>query len=136
MKVIENNNMVCFDCDDTLVMWYDAIPDEELANVLIFRRPDNGLKEALLPHKVHIAMLKLFKSRGYHVTVWSAGGYEWAAEVVKVLELEQYVDTVMTKPKWVVDDLPSAEWLKRIYRKVDDDMDMAEYLKDGEVTCG
>ena len=111
MQVVENENMVCFDVDDTLVMW--NIPPGREGECTLFN--NFGFAEWLLPHKPHIELLKSFKVRGQFVVVWSQGGYQWAREVVKHLGLEEYVDLVMSKPKWIVDDLPPSAWTKRSY---------------------
>ena len=111
MKVYESENIVCFDVDDTLVIW--NVPPGEEGNTRVF---DNfGFKEKLLPHRAHIKLLKQFKARGQFVIVWSQGGHQWASEVVKYLELTEYVDLIMAKPKWIVDDLPASAWTKRTY---------------------
>lgn len=111
MKVIESNNMVCFDVDDTLVMW--DIPESHDHEAFMF--DSFGYPTRLLPHLKHVELLKQFKVRGHLVVVWSQGGHEWAAAVVKKLGIEEYVDMVMTKPKWIVDDLPPSAWTSRTY---------------------
>jgi hypothetical protein len=111
MQVIENENMVCIDVDDTLVIW--NIPAGYEGKSILFN--NFGYAEWLLPHEHHIKLLKQFKARGQFVVVWSQGGYQWAREVVKALKLEDYVDLVMSKPKWIIDDLPAGAWTKRTY---------------------
>lgn len=111
MNVIENENIVCIDVDDTLVIW--NIPAGREAEAVLFN--NFGFAEWLLPHHAHIKLLKQFKARGQMVIVWSQGGHQWAREVVKCLGLEKYVDIVMAKPKWIIDDLPAAAWTKRTY---------------------
>ena len=115
MIVTRNDNVVCFDVDDTLVMWsWESRFNEQS---IVF---DNfGYETRLLPHQKHIDLMKQFKARGHYVIVWSQGGYEWAASVVKTLQLESYVDEVKTKPKWVIDDLPPGAWLTRSYMDLD-----------------
>jgi FMN phosphatase YigB (HAD superfamily) len=111
MEIDDNENVVCFDVDDTLVMW--DVPSGRERECILF---DNfGFAEWLLPHYAHIKLLKQFKVRGQRVIVWSQGGPKWAAEVVKRLGLENWVDRVMSKPKWIVDDLPASAWTKRGY---------------------
>lgn len=48
--------------------------------------------------------LKLCKARGHVVVVWSQGGSRWAGKVINKLGLDSYVDIVMAKPSWYVDD--------------------------------
>lgn len=105
--------IVFCDVDDTLVSWkcYPKISKNSIA----FNDPSgtvylNAINE-------HIEALKLHKLRGHTVIVWSAGGADWAEEVVKKLGLEPYVDAVMSKPDWFYDDLPAAEFMPEINRK-------------------
>lgn len=69
-------------------------------------------------HQAHVDMLKAFKLKGHNIIVWSQGGAEWAGEVVEALGLAPYVDAVMPKPDWYVDDLDINKWVnpgQRIY---------------------
>ena len=115
MKLIEGENLVCCDVDDTLVMWTDK-----------FRQPHEGAKKFhdpyddsanyLTPHRKHIELLKKYKGRGVTVVVWSAAGCKWAESVVKTLGLVEFVDLIMTKPNKIIDDLPvEAIFSTRIY---------------------
>jgi FMN phosphatase YigB (HAD superfamily) len=107
VKVIENDNCVFFDCDDTLVMWDNKYKTEE--NQMAF-----SCYEAihmLVPHWKHINHLIDLKEQGKTIVVWSAGGWEWAQEVVTTLRIEDYVDAVMAKPTAYVDDLHCSEWM-------------------------
>lgn len=101
----DKEQVVCFDVDDTLVMW-GFTPSESSVTFNNYGFPQN-----LEPHKVHIEALKAHKAKGDFVIVWSAGGYAWAQEVVDTLQLNDYVDLVIAKPRWYYDDLPSSEWL-------------------------
>lgn len=113
MKVIENENVVCFDCDDTLVLWFSGCDPKDKVNILC---PYSKTIDSLKPHKRHIDLLKKYKGRGMTVIVWSAAGYQWAEAVVKALELEDYVDFVQTKPSKYVDDMTAEHVLgSRIY---------------------
>lgn len=114
MKVLKNEKHACFDVDDTLVMWGDKdyTPDP---TKIAFKCPHTESTYYLKPNKSHINFLKVQKSRGFDITVWSQGGWEWAETVIKTLELENYVDTVQTKPLKYVDDLPASEWMDRVY---------------------
>jgi hypothetical protein len=115
MLVIPGENHAAFDCDDTLVMWFSSCNPEEKVKIVC---PYGGSETWLKPHKGHIELLKKFKVRGHTIIVWSSGGVLWAEAVVKALGLEAYVDTVMTKPSKLVDDLKVTEIFPvRIYLK-------------------
>lgn len=93
-QFIENENIVCFDVDDTLVLW---------------NRPDSDLIIEDSPykiHKKHIISMKRFHSRGQFVIVWSKGGAQWAKKAVQLLGIEKYVNLVCAKPSWCFDDQP------------------------------
>lgn len=107
MHVIKNELTVAFDCDDTLVLWNK----ENHPKAITFLCPYTKEHIRLVPHTEHIKLLKDYKGRGYNITVWSAGGWEWAETVVKTLELENYVDIVQNKMIKYVDDLPGNEIL-------------------------
>jgi hypothetical protein len=111
MVVTKNDNVVCFDVDDTLIMW--SWPAEFNDDVITF---DNwGHNVQLVPHKKHIELMKQFKARGHYVVVWSQGGFAWAKAVCETLGITHLVDEVKTKPKWCIDDLAPAVWLTRSY---------------------
>lgn len=105
MKILPTDHVVPFDVDNTLVMWEVGLlgPDIEI----------NGAK--LRTNRRNVERIKEMHVKGQYVIVWSAAGYDWAAKVVNALELTQYVDMVMTKPRWYYDDLDSSEWMKRLY---------------------
>jgi phosphoserine phosphatase len=112
MQVIRNESVVCFDVDDTLVMWNHV----GTALKIPVECPYDGSSFDLTPHESHIKLLKNHKARGHIVVVWSQSGYAWAESVIKTLGLSEYVDFIMTKPRTYVDDLPVQEWLQdRVY---------------------
>lgn len=115
MKVIENELIVMFDCDDTLCLWSskNKIPHE---GAIRFVDPNDGAVHYLTPHDIHIDLLKKYKGRGYFIVVWSASGYAWAKTVVETLKIQDYVDLVMSKSIKYVDDLHADEILgTRVY---------------------
>lgn len=105
VKSGDKNQVVCFDVDDTLVMWGLPISDKHI------QFSNDGYSQMLLPHQKHIDQLKKHKLQGHFVIVWSAGGATWAQQVVNTLILNQYIDLVISKPNFYYDDLPSTEWL-------------------------
>lgn len=97
MQVINNDKVLFVDVDDTLVIWEGV-----------------GYR----PHKRHIEYLYRFYERNQPIIVWSAGGYEWAARIVKELGIEDIVSLVMSKPAWYMDDKKVEEFMpeaNRIY---------------------
>jgi hypothetical protein len=112
------------DCDDTLIFWSPNDKEKLEKEGIAITCPtsleldEDGIlvqkgnwTQTVLPHKKHIEQLKTFKSRGHIVVVWSAGGADWASAAVKALKLEQYVDLCISKPTWVMDDLPVTEFM-------------------------
>ena len=115
MQVFNTDQMVPFDCDDTLVMWY---LEDKSKNIPIEDPYIKGMINYVTPHQKHIELIKKYKARGFTVVVWSAGGVEWAHAVVKALQLEEFVDAVFTKPSRYVDDLKCELWMgNRVYIK-------------------
>lgn len=114
MLIIDKEMPVMIDVDETLIM--DFHDEKETKGIFI---PDvDGSMALRVPHKKHIKLLKDFKRRGYTIVIWSGNGWEWAASVVKALDLEKHVDLVMSKPVKYVDDLQAVEILgPRIYLK-------------------
>lgn len=115
MKIIESDNIIYFDCDDTLVMW-DA-PQEARNNSIKFN--NYGWTENLVPNFRMIDVLKRNFEQGAFIIVWSQNGYKWASEVVKKLGLTKFVHQVQTKPKLIFDDIAPEEFIKRAYVKPD-----------------
>ena len=116
MLKLESDRTVFFDVDDTLVMWgHENHPD-----AVTFKDefdPNPRSVYSLVPHTRHIEVLKRDHNDGYKVIVWSQAGWQWASTVVEKLELEQYVDIVMTKPDVYYDDIPAGEFMQRRYFK-------------------
>lgn len=111
MNVIHNEQVYCFDVDDTLVLWDDKFHAPEEGRIRI-TDPYDGAVVYLKPHVRHIKLLKQMHGRKRFVVVWSQGGVKWAESVVEALELKPFVHLVMTKPFGYVDDIPVSSWLK------------------------
>jgi len=115
MKIIKSESPFPVDVDDTLIL-YEPIAGQEEDYILVKDPYEEDTNIRVWPHKAHIKLLKDKKSRRSKIIVWSQSGFEWAAAVVKALELEAYVDFVMTKPHAYMDDLPATEWMgARVY---------------------
>lgn len=99
MEKIENHHIVCYDVDDTLVLYDDSAG--EVA-------PDLRITV----NEAELVRLKALKAIGYYVIVWSRSGYKWCEWVVKYLELQKYVDLIMEKPLFMIDDQPVESWTK------------------------
>lgn len=107
MKIVDNEKVIMFDVDDTLVMWNKPETNRDI----IVTDPNDGSSNRLTPHQFHIDLLKKHAGRGYTIFVWSQGGYKWASAVLIELGIENYVDYVMTKPLKYVDDLDCNEFM-------------------------
>lgn len=115
MKILESEMIVMTDIDDTLVMW-DRSFHQPGENKVRFVDPYDLSVNYLTPHQKHIDLIKKYKGRGMTVIAWSAGGYAWAKSVIETLELQEYIDLVMSKPIKYIDDLNADEILgSRVY---------------------
>lgn len=126
MVKIEGDEVIFCDVDETLVMWdmkenyYSQRPHPgcRLFNFVSKDFP-NGIVFSLLPHVIHIELLKKYKDQKKTIVVWSAGGVDWAEFVVKELGLQEHVDLVISKPLRYVDDLNCKAWMgNRVYHKL------------------
>lgn len=109
MKVINNENVVAYDIDDTLLLWSKKHHSPQEGCIELEDPYDNNRKVYLKPHKVHLRLMRNYKARGFSVIVWSHQGYKWCEEVIKRLNIEQYVDLIMTKPNRHFDDKEDKE---------------------------
>lgn len=107
MYILKNEKVIYIDCDETLILWNYRTEFED-KTIEIGRE---GFKCRVLPHEPHITEIKRHKARGQSIVVWSAAGFEWATQVVQALQLEDYVDLVMSKPFAYYDDLSSQEFM-------------------------
>jgi hypothetical protein len=106
-----NEQIFGFDVDKTLV---SARRSHKGRDDIPVHNPYTNETVFVKPHVGHIDLLKEMKGRGRFVRVWSAAGVKWAVAVVQALKIEQWVDSVETKPLGIVDDKPASEWLSNI----------------------
>lgn len=117
MFINQNDQIVEFDVDDTLVLWSHPNPDFSIGGV------------PCKIHKAHLESIKRFHARGQYVVVWSDGGWEWALQVVKALGLQNYVNEVRSKSKWHCDDKEASEWSsQRFYNSVDSEVKISDIV--------
>lgn len=97
---VNNGKVIAFDVDDTLVMWGF---DDDYEGPLVDIKYD-GFVEKAIPNEFMIEHLKRMKRRGHRVIVWSFAGSDWAEAVVNSLGLDKYVDVIMPKLSFHMDD--------------------------------
>lgn len=110
MVVIKNENTDFYDVDGTIIIHesHKTIPPGESLQVF------DAVTKQFITVRINKPMVRLLresKARGSYVVVWSRGGYRWAADVIKALELTEYVDLVISKPLAYFDDTPIEKWL-------------------------
>lgn len=127
MNIINKERLVMCDIDDTVVMHRSRGENAGLSRYLLpsdlppreYIKLVDRLTGDTLELEVNKNMVRLVKEehhRGATIIVWSRGGYEWAADVITALGLQDYVHTVMSKPLVYFDDKPVTEWLTdRVY---------------------
>lgn len=125
MIVVKSDKTVWVDVDDTLILWKPTHEQLVLGKTVKITCPagtyvvdgeDTECKswtELFAVHSTHVEQIKRHKIRGHTVIIWSAGGWQWANAVVKALQLEQYVDLVISKPSWIYDDLPAERFMPK-----------------------
>jgi hypothetical protein len=106
---VENDNIIMFDCNDTLI---EDVPEDYEGETITIEC--KGFSRKFKPLWKNIEIVKLYKTRSYVVGIWSRDGGSWSEAVTKSLNLENYVDIVMAKPRWYVDNLPADHWMTRI----------------------
>lgn len=105
MVVNKNEQVVCFDVDETLIL-HDPTKHASLTTVALSYY---GHDKLVSVHEEHVKLLKAYKKRGFYVRVWSNNGWRWARHVVEHLGLTDFVDAVETKPAKYVDDKVAAD---------------------------
>lgn len=119
MIVVKNEMTSFYDCDDTLVMHrkLSDIPSGESVQVY------DAVTKGFITLQINRPMVRLLReshARGEYVVVWSRGGYRWASDVIKALDLVDCVAIVLSKPMAYFDDREISEWLPyRVYLKPD-----------------
>ena len=120
MKVARSEHTICFDVDDTLIMW-DQNHTQPFEGAVKVQCPYDCQTTYHRPHTRHIEFLKKQAAKGYTVVVWSAGGSQWAMAAVVALGIEEHVDFVMSKPQKWVDDLSNPADVLGIHLYLDEE---------------
>ncbi len=116
MNVIKNDKVICFDVDDTLVLWEEQKGAVFPMSSIDIECPHDESMMTVYIHQPHVKLLKNHLSRGSTVLVWSQGGHAWAEAVIRALDINHENLYILSKPLTYVDDLPVTEWMKdRIY---------------------
>lgn len=112
--IIKNEQIVCTDIDGTLV----TKVDKKSPDTIKLKNPYSKTSGHYKKHNAHIELIKQYRGRKNFIIAWSAGGVLWTQTVIKALELEKYVDLILTKPGKYVDDLDCSAWMgTRIFLK-------------------
>lgn len=98
MEVNRNPHIMCFDLDDTLIMWND--------------------EGDYTPNLDHIAEMRKAKRRGQYVRLWTRAPLEFAFKIINELGIESFIDSVENKPEFYWDDRPADHWMVRCYKGV------------------
>ncbi len=114
--VVIKEPVLYVDVDDTLVSW-DYHFGENYDNKVEFVDPMDGKRAFLEVIQPTIEAMKSHRIRGHSIIVWSAGGGEWAREVVERLGLSGMVDACLAKPTWILDDMPASEFIPERIRR-------------------
>jgi len=113
-KIVENENIACFDVDDTIILHPKPNIDKNQLNIegyKYFTHVHDGKSFLAKPSEIHIKLLKDYRARGFYNIVWSGNGYAHAANILSQLGLMDYVDKIMTKPGRYVDDQNCEDWM-------------------------
>ena len=110
MKVFENEQVYFWDIDNTMISGRRRGSDHDFDEVKIYN-PYTCEMVYTTPNFGHIDLMKEMKGRGRANVVWSAAGAQWAKAVIEALELQSYVDLIITKPLGYVDDQKASEFM-------------------------
>jgi len=101
MYKLADKHTIFVDVDNTLILWGSQV--EPVVNL--------SFGQTASIHVPHLEKIKEFKARGHLIVVWSAGGADWAERIVYQLKIEEYVDLIISKPSWFIDDLEATEFM-------------------------
>lgn len=112
MLINKSENNIMVDIDGTLI---EHLPPDQLdkaKRIVKLFDPISGSDITVAVNEPMVRLVMEEYHRGSCITVWSRGGWQWATDVIRSLELEPFVYEVRTKPLVYFDDVPVEEWLK------------------------
>lgn len=101
--VKKNGKVVCFDVDETLIYWFYDEDRVDVGEIFI----GDTLYQF---NEIELERLRNFYNSGYEVIVWSQGGKDWAESVCVECDVYEFVDSYMTKPSFMIDDISPEKW--------------------------
>lgn len=102
-KITTAENIAYVDIDQTLITKVDNKTGSLALDYY-------GTPWVVFPKKANIDFMKSLKARGYYIIVHSANGWQHAQKVIEVLDLNQFVDEIKTKPQKYIDDESVENW--------------------------
>lgn len=119
MNIINNEQLLVVDIDETLILWQDLLYKESVKRAL-FQDPHDGKIKTVRIHEPNLKILTNHLSRGSAVIVWSRSGYKWAKAALECLGIDHINIYVATKPLGYLDDKPCQDWMgEHIYLPAD-----------------
>ena len=120
MKIVKNENPIFCDIDGTLILPYDSTASRQVGRIVHVYDALTDKKIRMVAHEPMIRILLEERRKGKYIVVWSRSGQEWAANVVRALDLVASVDLVISKPLVYLDDTPVETWMKdRVFLPAD-----------------
>lgn len=110
MRINKSERVEFFDIDGTLIMHLSAAQLATTPKVDVY----DAVTKKFITVGINLPMVRILREqahRGACIKVWSRGGWEWAANVIKALGLVSCVDEVLSKPLVYFDDVPVEQWL-------------------------
>lgn len=116
--LVENENIVGVDIDDTMILYPEESLTKEQALMLGYREFEDftGKKILALPSEKHIRLLEYYHARGFWIIVWSGNGYRHADNILKQLGVRHCANQIMSKMGRYLDDVECSRWMgTRVY---------------------
>ncbi len=108
MTIIESEQVLGCDIDQTLLMWgVDYVGHKTVS----FYDPYEKAYKVVVIHQANIKVLVDRLERGATFLVWSASGFAWAKEALKALGIRHHNIIVLSKPIGYLDDKKCSDWM-------------------------